>query len=160
MFPVPARGGSDRLQIGARVRFGHRNRADQLAASQPRQPTLLLRGRPVPIHILRANAVHARCEANQATASQSVVHDGLVAEVAAATAILLRNVRTQQAYVAGLAPDLVPDAALAAPTRILRHHPLVDEALGDFAKQRQLFVHPWRAADLVSHSSTLLRTGS
>ena len=91
---------------------------------------------------MRAHAVHALAEGADAAARQLGVHDGLVAEVAAAAAVLGRHVQQQQSGLAGLEPGLAIHVVLLAPAGIEGNHLGFDEAHDRVAKHLEVVVHP------------------
>ncbi len=140
--PVAHRARPDRLQVGARARLGHRDRADEFARGHARQPVLLLRLGTVVEHVVRDDAVHRVPEARDAVAAHFLGHDGLVAHVAADTAVFRRDVRAQQADFARLAPELAVDVMLLAPARVVRNDFHLDEAPDGVTEEVQLVVEP------------------
>ena len=80
------------FQIRTGAGLGHADGADELTRRQARQEALLLLLGAVIEHVVRAHAVHALSERGDAAARELGVHDGFVAEVAAATAVLGRHV--------------------------------------------------------------------
>ncbi len=86
--------------------------------------------------------MHALPEGADAAPRQLGVHDGFVAEVAAAAAVFGRHIQQQQTGFAGLEPGLAIDVVLLAPARIVRHHFGFDEAHDGVAKHLEVVVHP------------------
>ncbi|MNE69385.1 hypothetical protein D3C80_1651050 [compost metagenome] len=66
------------------------------------------------------DGMHRGAHAGQGAARHFLVEHGLVAEVAAPAAVLLGNVRAQQAQRAGLAPEGVADVAQLARLFVVR----------------------------------------
>ncbi|MCY1456065.1 hypothetical protein D9M71_732600 [compost metagenome] len=69
-------------------------------------------------------------------------HDGVVGEVAAATAVLLGNAQQQHAGLTGLVPGVAVDALLLGPALIVGHQLFGDEAAHGVLEQRQIFGNP------------------
>ena len=146
----------DRLQIGARARLRHRDRADQLAAGHPRQPALLLFLGAVVEQVVRDDAVHRMTEAGDAATAELLDHDRLVTNVAADPTVAVGNVGAQEANLAGLVPQLPVDVVLLSEARVVRQDLALDEAARRIAEQLEFLVHPWRS--IVGHACRLSRS--
>jgi hypothetical protein len=117
------------LQVAAGTGLGHRDRRDQLAAHQTRQPALLL--------LLGAQladvgdddvGVHGEPEPTRAGPGDLLGDDRVVAEVLdPGAAVLRRDVEAEQALLAGPEPDLTTDLAVLLPLVVMGDDLLLHE---------------------------------
>ena len=135
----------DRLQVGAGARLGHRDRADELAPGHARQPALLLLLGAVVEQVVRDDAVDRVTETRDAAPAEFLDDDGLVAHVAAAAAVAVRNVRAEQPDFSRPRPQLAIDVMLLAEARVVRDDLVLDETPRGVPEEVQLLVHPRRS---------------
>ncbi|MNY11089.1 hypothetical protein D3C86_1440980 [compost metagenome] len=122
-------GRAQRLHVGAAAGLGDGHGQDLLAGADAGQPLLLLlvgaQARDVGRHDVR---VQPERGAAHAGVGQLFSHDGRVTEVAAAAAVLGGQRDAQQAFLAGLAPDLARDHAGLVPCFLVGHAFALHEA--------------------------------
>ncbi len=113
---------ADGLQIAAGMGLGHAERADGLAADHLRQPLLLLRlgaeGKDVGRNQIR---VDEKAGTAGADAPQFLEHDHIEQIVQAEAAVFFRHRATQQAFRAGLEPQVTRDDPVLLPLRMERN---------------------------------------
>jgi hypothetical protein len=133
--PVELCAGPHALQVGAGPGLGHRDRADQFAGRQLRQPLLPLLFRSVMQDVRRDDrAVQRRTKIDEVRTGQFVDDHGLVAEVAARAAILRGDPGEQQARLPGAQPQIAIHHALPPPAIGIGHDLLLDEFAGGVAE--------------------------
>ena len=119
MVAVPNGARLHALQIRARCRFAHRNRAHHFATGKPGQVFLFLRVGAVMQQIRRNNfGMQAVADAAETRATQLLhLNDGKQL-VRAHAAVLLRHRRAQETILTGLVPDLAIHIALLFPVGV------------------------------------------
>ncbi len=129
VIAVAARGRAHALQVAAGAGFGHRDRADQFAGRHLRQPALPLLLAAVVQDVRRDDAeCRPPSKSAQVGACLFDVQDHrIVAEVAAAAAVVLGHRSAEQALRAGLAPGVGAHHAGLAPLGGARHPALAKE---------------------------------
>jgi hypothetical protein len=155
MFAAAHGSRADALQIGSGRGFGHRDRADQLAARHSRQPALLLVLGAIPLDVVRADVVHRFAEAHHAGVGHLLEHDAVVCERAAAAAVLLGRAAQQESHGAHLAPRRGVDLVRLLPRGLARRQHVGEKAAHGAAEGLQLVVEPRGA--VIGHSLGAIR---
>ena len=129
--------GLDALQVTAGAGFGHRDRGDDLAGAELRQPALLLLlvGR---LQQVRRDDVVVQAAADTAVPARGGLlgDDAVVAEVGvAAAAVLLGHRHAEEALLAGLQPDAAVDDLVLLPLLVVRRDVAVEECPVGLAEQ-------------------------
>ncbi|MCY1424311.1 hypothetical protein D9M71_400490 [compost metagenome] len=138
--------GLDVLQVGAGARLGHGDGAHQLAAGHLRQPLHFLLFAGVAEDVVGADgAVHVGADAGGDGVGQLVADDGVEGMGAAATAVLRRNRRAEDAHLAGLQPGFAIDVLLPGPALFMGNQLFGGEAADSLLEHRQFFGHPGRS---------------
>ena len=131
------RAGLDALQVAAGAGLRHRDRRDEFAGAEPRQPALLLLLGGQPQQVRRDDVVLQR-EAEAAVAARGGLlgDDHVVAEVGvAAAAVLLRHRHAEKALLAGLQPDAAVDDLVLLPLLVERRDVALEERAVGLAEQ-------------------------
>ena len=125
--------GTHTRQVGAGARLGHRDRCDDFAGAELRQPPLLLLlvGQPQQIwsdHVV----VQPESDAAVAARGRFLGDDHVVAEISiAASAVLLRHRHPEKSLLACLEPDTAVDDLLLFPLLVVgRHVPVQESTVG------------------------------
>ncbi|MNO97978.1 hypothetical protein D3C76_897080 [compost metagenome] len=79
--------------------------------------------------------VQRKTDTGQAEAADLFDHYGAVEEVSAHAAVLLRDVRTEHARLAGLVPQPAVDMTVLLPLLVIRHRLLLEELAHTVAKE-------------------------
>src|SRR6185312_8066165 len=138
VIAVADRRGAYALQVAARARLGHRDRADALPRRHRRQPAgLLLLGAQV--HDVRDGDVVLQpepgAERRRAHLGQLFHHHAAETEVLRAEAAeLLRDEVADDGLLAGRQPDRPVDQVLLIPALLVRRDLALDEGLDDLAE--------------------------
>ncbi len=133
----------DVLQVRARARLGHRDRGDDLARADLRQPAALLFLGAIGGDVRRDDRVVQRdAEAVDALPLLLLDDDGLVAEIPARAAILFRHRGAEQAHLAGLLPDVARHDTGLAPGRHMRRAFLFEELADGIGENVEFLILP------------------
>ena len=100
------RGGAHALQVGTRLRLGHRDRGDNLARNQLGKPVLLLLLRPVRHEVIDHDIRLQRKTRRRAAVIRAfLIDDRVIPEIEPQPAISFRHGRAQQTQCSCLGPD-------------------------------------------------------
>jgi hypothetical protein len=121
------------LEIGAGRGLGHGDRAHHLAARHAWEPVALLFLAAMDEDVSGDDALDAGAEVDTCS-SEFIQNDDFVGKSSPAAPILLRHIREQHPYRAGLGPGFRIGAVLLAPTSLLWHKFSLDELTNRLAE--------------------------
>jgi hypothetical protein len=143
---VAYRTGADALQVRSGTGLGHGDGADRFASDHLRQPVLFLILGAIVLDI-GGDDVRMQIEggAGRAGAGEFLDHDGAEPEIRFGTAVCFRHCAAEQPRVAGFAPYLAADHAVALPLVMMRGDFGLDEGAHRLAEQFMLarIQGPW-----------------
>ncbi len=146
----------DRLQVRAGRGLGHRQRPDELTGGHFRQPAVALFLGSVLVDVVGDNpAVHRIAPRSVTMACVCLLDRRLVQEAAAATAVLHRDARAEQAEFAALEPEVPLDVALRLPPLPVGRDLAIEERGGHREQLCCVSGHP-RSQRRVDHQISFL----